>query len=381
MKAVATALVLIAGAAVVLWYGNTLNSWVVGGLIGGLAALLLSIPISLTLFSYLSRRHDERLRMDAQEEIAFSQEHDYPDYQRISARVPREAYIIEEEYLPEEEEPLWDEQEEYIQHAYGARNLPAPVHTPPQRPQPVRQTPNRALVPQQREAYESEEGRQQQKALPRPNKINEAPARRTTSQKMNYPGFPGYTPTTSLSQYRSAALRAARQEVVQRHEEEMDILPTNVSRRTPSVYPGLSTTGQRAIQKGPEQERPRRTVEATPSQSGQRRALPSGHRDTRHQIPQYAEPRTEALYEQHPDTEQLQRQFPNTGKIGRHPRIEEQRQNPDIVTGSLQNPLVRRAPYMYEDDPLRQELSQQLDAPAVRRSSRRETIRQDEYLD
>src|SRR2546430_17559192 len=65
MRAVATALVLIAGAAVVLWYGNTLNSWVVGGLIGGLAALLLSIPISLSLFSFLSRRHDERLRASA----------------------------------------------------------------------------------------------------------------------------------------------------------------------------------------------------------------------------------------------------------------------------------------------------------------------------
>lgn len=380
MKAVATALVLIAGAAVVLWYGNTLNSWVVGGLIGGLAALLLSIPISLTLFSYLSRRHDERLRMDAQEEIAFSQEHDYPDYQRIPARVPREAYVVEEEYLSEEEEPLWDEQEEYNRQSYEVRNLPAPVYTRSQHTQPIRQTPNRALVPQQRGAYETE-GRQQIKALPHPNKVNETPARRPTSRKMNYPGFPGYTPTTSLSEYRSAALRAARQEAVQQHEEEMDMLPTNVSRRTPSVHPGLSTTGHRVAQKGPEQERPRRTVEATPSQSGQRRALPSGHRDTRHQIPQYAEPRTEALYEQRPDTEQLQRQFPNTGKIARHPRIEEQRQHPDIVTGSLQNPLVRRAPYMYEDDPLRQELSQQIEAPAVRRSSRRETIRQDEYLD
>src|SRR5436309_2581410 len=54
MKAVATALVLIAGAAVVLWYGNTLNSWVLGGLIGGLAALLLSIPISLMVSSSFS---------------------------------------------------------------------------------------------------------------------------------------------------------------------------------------------------------------------------------------------------------------------------------------------------------------------------------------
>jgi len=64
MRAAAVALVLIVGAAVVLWYGNTLNSWVLGGLIGGLAALLLSIPISLTLFSYLSRRHEEQLQAE-----------------------------------------------------------------------------------------------------------------------------------------------------------------------------------------------------------------------------------------------------------------------------------------------------------------------------
>jgi hypothetical protein len=31
--------------------------------------------------------------------------------------------------------------------------------------------------------------------------------------------------------------------------------------------------------------------------------------------------------------------------------------------------LVRRAPYMYEDDPLRQELSQQVERPKVRRRS------------
>src|SRR5690242_504616 len=69
-KAVATALVLIAGAAVVLWYGNTLNSWVLGGLIGGFAALLLSIPISLTLFTYLSHRHEERLQAEKEAEEA-----------------------------------------------------------------------------------------------------------------------------------------------------------------------------------------------------------------------------------------------------------------------------------------------------------------------
>src|SRR5205807_1748790 len=73
MRVAAVALVVIVGAAVVLWFGNTLNSLVLGGLIGGLAALLISIPISLTSFSYLSRRHDEQLKAEAQEEMALAQ--------------------------------------------------------------------------------------------------------------------------------------------------------------------------------------------------------------------------------------------------------------------------------------------------------------------
>src|ERR1700730_15842694 len=94
MKAVAAALVLIAGAAVVLWYGNTLNSWVLGGLIGGLAALLLSIPISLTLFSYLSRRHEEQLQAEEQEETAIVQDEAY-DYIQAPAEVyETDAYLL-----------------------------------------------------------------------------------------------------------------------------------------------------------------------------------------------------------------------------------------------------------------------------------------------
>jgi predicted lipid-binding transport protein (Tim44 family) len=62
MRAAAVALVLIIGAVVLLIFANTLNSWVLGGLIGGLAALLISIPISLFLFTILARRHDEELR-------------------------------------------------------------------------------------------------------------------------------------------------------------------------------------------------------------------------------------------------------------------------------------------------------------------------------
>src|SRR3989440_12243827 len=61
MKAAALAFVLLIGAAIVLAFANTLNSWVLGGLIGGLPALLLSIPISLALFTAMARRHAEQL--------------------------------------------------------------------------------------------------------------------------------------------------------------------------------------------------------------------------------------------------------------------------------------------------------------------------------
>lgn len=46
---------------------------------------------------------------------------------------------------------------------------------------------------------------------------------------------------------------------------------------------------------------------------------------------------------------------------------------------SLRNPLVRRAPYLYEDDPLRKELTQQIEKPVIRRS--RQYIQQEEDLD
>src|SRR5438445_5742725 len=100
MKAVAAALVLIAGAAVVLWYGNTLNSWVLGGLIGGLAALLLSVPISLTLFSYLSRRHEERLKAEAQEEMSLANLEAYENY----LETPVEVYDADGHMLTSGEE-------------------------------------------------------------------------------------------------------------------------------------------------------------------------------------------------------------------------------------------------------------------------------------
>ena len=61
---------------------------------------------------------------------------------------------------------------------------------------------------------------------------------------------------------------------------------------------------------------------------------------------------------------------PQTGQIARNPQLGEQGLNPEMITGSLSNPMVRRAPYMYEDDPMREEFAQQIDGgPITRRSS------------
>src|SRR5258708_32807508 len=120
MRAVATVLVLIIGAAVVLWFGNTLNSWVLGGLIGGLAALLISIPISLMLFSYLSRRHDERLKAEIDEEVSLAQVYEYNDISPKS--IEREAYAVQQYMLSAGRK--WNDEEE----VRSTRNLPVPVN-------------------------------------------------------------------------------------------------------------------------------------------------------------------------------------------------------------------------------------------------------------
>ena len=71
-----------------------------------------------------------------------------------------------------------------------------------------------------------------------------------------------------------------------------------------------------------------------------------------------------------PETDTLRAQ-PQTGQITRNPQLGQSNRNPDFIPGNLNSSLVRRAPYLYEDDPLRQELAQQIDEePIVRRSSR-----------
>ncbi|HLZ56542.1 MAG TPA: hypothetical protein VKR06_06300 [Ktedonosporobacter sp.] len=365
MKAVATALVLIVSAAIVLWYGNTLNSWVIGGLIGGLAALLLSIPISLLIFSHLSRRHEDRLREEIEEEV-LAQFDAYPDVPLI-----KEVYDVEG-YSLSPVRDVGDEEDVDYRPVLPARHLPAPSthqRLPIAEPEPFSQ---RGLAPS-RGAYAP---------LPRPELANVPQVRvkdtsgpRTTSRRLTYPGFPGYEPGSSRSQQQQAALRAARQEAVQQYDD-VEETPTHFTRRRPSgrLQPP-EQTGQRPSRqlssrgatRNPSQ-RLRRTVDASPSRTGIQPALPEANNSLARR---QREPQTETLLNNnYPQTGPMMYSPAQTGEMTRHSQLESQPLNPELTTGSLQKPLVRRAPYMYEDDPLRQELAQQLDVPKVRRSSR-----------
>lgn len=371
MKAVAVALVLIAGAAVVLWYGNTLNSWVLGGLIGGLAALLLSIPISLTLFSYLSKRHDERLQ-EEQEEISLARENDYPNLPARFARRPREVegYVIADEGS----EDAWQDEEFYAPRA--PRALPAPAQ---QRQETVYQeqgsrTPERLPAPQQGTHVSAQ--RSQQQGRP---KGKETTVLRSTTKKIN---ALGYEPTSALSHHRSEALRTARLEAAKQKQDDVEVLPTNTPKKGLSVRPnqalakqsdyGTSIRPPRPARQLPpqptHQPRPqRRIVDSTPSQHEECRLHSSEGENAG--TPQRVEPHTDYLSHQLPRTGPIRRSS-QAGQSMRSSQEHEQGFEEENITGQVNRPLVRRAPYMYEDDPLRQELAQHLDAPAVRRSSR-----------
>jgi hypothetical protein len=354
MKAVAAALLLIVGAAVVLWYGNTLNSWVLGGLIGGLAALLLSIPISLVLFSYLSRRHDERVRAQAEEEAALALAESFQDAPRF-----RRACEVEGSIRPAEE-------------TYP-RQIEAPRHLPAL-------TASRLPVATQRTTNQLPARQQVKKA---PIVYTKGASGRRTTGRMNYPGFPGLEPGSSHSQHRAAAIRAARREAARQSQYDygdVEVLPTRISRQLPpedldeeQSQQDWQPVTRRASRESPQcadnAHRPhaRRTVDARPAPQDISRSLPPGTRTS-----SYEEPHTDYLHQQESQTEPLHQRtsFPQTDQIARPLRQNRQSRDPETITGSLQKPLVRRAPYLYEDDPLGQELARLLDAPAVRRSSR-----------
>jgi hypothetical protein len=371
MRAAAVALVLIVGAAVVLWYGNTLNSWVLGGLIGGLAALLLSIPISLVLFSFFSRRHDEQLRAEVQGEMSLAQIHEYFE-------APADLYEPAFRSLP----PAEYEQSDFRivtgrQFVSPYPLLPAARQTPQEENQVYRQrTTENPLQPERPYRVASQ-------PLVSRGSIT-TPRRPNPARQVRHPGFPGYQPSSPRGLHQTAALRAARQEASQQYDD-YEVYPTGASKKLPAVRPVQNLVPQqyqprvkRSAQRlqpaqTPNQYRPKRTVEGASMPPGPNRALPAPAenyqpRATRETYYRTRDQQTDQLNNRDPQTDQLRQP---TGPVTRNPRVDAQLRDPDNITGSLKRPLVRRAPYMYDDDPLRYELAQQIDVSSRQRRASR----------
>ena len=370
MRAAAVALVLIVGAAIVLWYGNTLNSWVLGGLIGGLAAILLSIPISLTLFSYLARRHEEQLQAEEQEESLYVQEEDqYPAFQ-----APAEVYEADAYLLPQtiERDPRTT-----------GRNLPAmPAARQNQQLLSTEDSQRRQRV----RDYPAEPLRQSRSAAAQREGMNQSPVRRPAAAKSaRYPGFPGYQGGSQRGYHQTMALRAARLEAMQNSADDASFEVNSTSKRLPAVRPNQSVAKVphssrhvQAQQRTANHYRPKPTVEGSSLPPGANRGLPragesSSSRPSGSIDKRSLEPHTDRIGSHSPQTTGHLRRPPETGQTSatRNPQVEPQPRNPDLITGSLKNPMLRRAPYMYEDDPLRQELAQQIDPRGIQRRSSR----------
>ncbi len=396
MRAAAVALVLIIGAIVILWFGNTLNSWVLGGLIGGFAALLISIPISVVLFLYLSRQHEEKVKAEAEQNLSFEPSASYREERQI------EFYDADADVLDDSEEDWYEEEDERT--STTGRNLPVPSYgrVPAVRQSQVLMGTSTGMMGVR------------QRSTGLPSARRSFPQSPPSAQRQYGAAFPKQVQKSARGQHHTAALHVARLEAMQQ-QADMDMYSPTTSKRLPVVRPDQRMVERPSISPSAQPEprpshqfqrpfpnqnsyRPRKVVDGTsipaiPAINNPRSLPPEGgstaSRQTHHHS-HFNEPETGQLSGQEPQTGQLpgdkyspqtgpMRQQPRTGQIVRNPQIEEQRGkqgkqgSPERVSGSLQNPMVRRAPYMYEDDPLRQELARHLDldAPVVRRSSRK----------
>jgi hypothetical protein len=215
IRMVATALVLMVGAAVILWYGNTLNSWVVGGLVGGLGALLLSIPISIVIFAYFAHRwyRPRRRKTITGDMIGFPR--------RTYAIVQGQVVSLDDEDYFSEDQDLYDEyddedaDDEYMLAEQSEWAEKWPHHVPPTRYLSAPPTASSARFPiasqghpsQTRRAYY---GADPEQPLPKKRKNASHPTQKATSRKNRT--------DPSYSRYRSEALRAARVEAALRAE-------------------------------------------------------------------------------------------------------------------------------------------------------------------
>lgn len=370
MRAAAVAMVLIFGAAVILVFANTLNSLVLGGLIGGLAALLISIPISLSLFTILSRHHDRKLQALQQEldEMSYAD----PDEDGYAEVYETDFYVLrgDEAYY---NEPV-------NRRMPDVRALPPAGQSQASANMAFNERTGRYPQGSRRpsQAFPQSNGR----GTPQQNNVDRSQQRRSA-----------YEVNAMRSRFQTAALRAARREAAQQLDD-VEVIPTHSKAPYKRVQPGrssqpLSEQPTRSRQARPASELPQqraanpngsrrgRGIDTTSDlQYGTRRSMSSGEDSSVTRTPQ-----TDSLNMGELNTEQLRGRYrrpetgafytrPQTDQIARNPQLGEQGRNPDVITGNLKNPLVRRAPYMYEDDPMREEFAQQIDGgPITRRSS------------
>src|SRR5215467_2438318 len=263
MKTATVALVLIVGAAVVLWFGNMVNSWVLGGMMGGLAALLLSIPISLTLFSFFSRRHDERVgALEQEEELSLEQSYDYY-YEEVEDEKNSPIYVevVEDdgyEYeLPSQQERYEDRNSRMPVN----RNLSAPTY--PRLPAAGQSHASASVdsTLRHRESIQLPLPRQQERVSRLgggKDGFSQHPSRELRTYNSGKLGHQGKV-TRSLQQ--SAALRVARQEAMQR-QEEVEVLPNAMDdlRRLPADRQVRSRVSRQLPRKKEYQNQKRRVV-------------------------------------------------------------------------------------------------------------------------
>ena len=308
MRAAAAVLVLIVGAVVILVFANTLNSWVLGGLIGGLAALLISIPVSLFLFTIFARRHDQELQ-------TLQQELEEMAYADLDENEYAEVYETDVYILPDEEE---------FSKEPGRRRSPD-MHALPAAGQSQAST--------QRSGNYAQGYRRPAQALPQA--LRKGTPTRQLSPARRHLKRSAHEVNATRAKFQTAALQEARREAAQQFDD-VEVIPTH-------------------------------------SSAPYKRVLPS-----RSSQPLTEQPKTDSLHIREPRTDQLRDRYPQTGPIYpapqtaqsmRESQLIEQLRDPGMITGSLNNPIVRRAPYMYEDDSLREELAQQIERPIKRRSS------------
>lgn len=352
MRIAILALVVLAASVVILIFANTLNSWVLGGLIGGLAALLVSIPISLMIFTTLARRHDENLlaQMAEQEDAA-----NYAlDGEQYAGVYETEAYV-----LPQENEVFYEDDADY-QDDYQRYVDPRAVRVPEPRRLPAPgqgyRRPTRDLA-----RYDSEELDRSARQPAQSPRFSQSRQYNPRTGHQRQPRAPQTTRSLRSMQH-AAALRSAMREAEQEQIDNYGISTAPRRHTTPRRLPSQDARLHRSE---------REQAPDTTGTTGTRRSMLQNNLNGN---PARQPGRTGELQAgqqrgQNPETGPV-RLNPDTGKIMRDARLGEEYTPSEDWSGSFNNPVVRRAPYLYEDDPLREHFAQQVEKPIARRSSR-----------